>query len=240
MMTKPLIGITMFRVQQGNFPRAALNQAYINAVQKAGGIPVLIPVGIPEGQFEELFARIDGVLLTGGVDIVPAHYRAPMHPQVTEVDPLRDEMEIALVPWLVKSQKPFFGICRGIEVINVALGGTLYTHISDQLPNALHHPCYPDLPRNLLAHTVSVEASSRLADILGNPQVWVNSLHHQGVKDLAPGLRATAFAPDGLVEGLEINDHPFGLAVQWHPEELIDQLHMLNLFQALVQASLHA
>ena len=238
-MKKPLIGITAFRHRQGTLPRAALNQTYITAVQKAGGIPVLIPVGIPEDHFDDLFARLDGIIFTGGVDIVPGRYNAPMHPTVTEVDPLRDEMEIAMLQRLVKTEMPIFAICRGIEVINVALGGTLYTHISDQLPNALHHPNYGDLPRTLLAHSVQVESGSRLDDILGSSTVWVNSLHHQGVRDLAPGLRATAFAPDGLVEGLEIIDHPYGVAVQWHPEELIDQPPMLNLFQSLVKASTH-
>jgi putative glutamine amidotransferase len=113
----------------------------------------------------------------------------------------------------------------------------LYTHIADQLPNAIHHPCYPDLPRDLLAHSVRIEGSSRLAQIMGKTQVEVNSLHHQGVKSLAAGLTAAAYAPDGLLEGLEVPEHPFALGVQWHPEELVHLPHMLALFEALVQAA---
>lgn len=238
-MSKPVIGVTAFRLDEDpTFPKAALNQAYITAVEKAGGIPLLIPVGVTTALLDDLMARLDGVLLTGGVDVNPAFYGAPMHPEVTELDLVRDEMEIALVKWMIKAKRPFLGICRGFEVINVALGGTLYTHISDQLAGALHHPCF-GLPRNLLSHSVEVKAGSRLASILGEGESWVNSLHHQGVRDLAPVLKVVAVAPDGLVEGLELEDHPFALGVQWHPEELIDQPKMLGLFQALVNASAH-
>jgi putative glutamine amidotransferase len=198
---------------------------------------VLIPVGIRPDQFDTLCTNLDGIVLTGGVDINPVLYGAPMHPEVTELDPARDETEIALANWLVKNEKPFLGICRGIEVMNVALGGTLYTHISDQLPQALFHPCYGDLPRNLLAHSVDVEAGTRLSSLIGEGQVWVNSLHHQGIRDLAPDLLAVAHAGDGLVEGVEIPGHPFAVGVQWHPEELVDHENMLNLFKALVGAS---
>ncbi len=238
-MSKPVIGVTAFRLDEDpTFPKAALNQAYITAVEKAGGIPLLIPVGVTSALLDDLMARLDGVLLTGGVDVNPAYYGAPMHPEITELDLVRDEMEIALVKWMIKEKKPFLGICRGFEVINVALGGSLYTHISDQLEDALHHPCF-GLPRNLLSHSVEVEVGSRLATILGEGESWVNSLHHQGVRNLAPVLKAVAVAPDGLVEGLELEDHPFALGVQWHPEELIDQPKMLALFQALVNASVH-
>ncbi len=236
-MSKPVIGVTAFRLDEDpTFPKAALNQAYITAVEKAGGIPLLIPVGITAPLFDDLLARMDGVLLTGGADMNPAYYGAPMHPEITELDIDRDEMEIALVHRLVEEGKPFLGICRGFEVINVALGGTLYTHISDQLTGALHHPCF-GLPRNLLSHSVAVEGGSRLGSLLGAGESWVNSLHHQGIRDLAPVLRAVACAEDGLVEGIELSDHPFALAIQWHPEELIDQPKMLALFQALVGAA---
>ena len=238
-MSKPIIGVTTFRLNpRGVLPRMALNEAYVRAVQAAGGIPVLIPVGITPDQFDDLFGSLDGVLLTGGVDLNPARYGAPMHPEIDELDLARDEMEIAMVHWLLENNKPFLGICRGIEVINVALGGTLYTHISDQLPNALFHPCYGgDRPRNLLSHHVNVEPGSKLAGLIGEGQVWVNSLHHQGIHELAPGLRAVAFAGDGLVEGIEHPSHPFAIGVQWHPEELIEHPNMLNLFQAFMKAS---
>lgn len=237
-MAKAIIGISAGRVRAGQeVIRAAVNQRYVEAVQKAGGIPVIVPVGITARQFSTLFSRLDGFLLTGGDDIDPLQYGDEMHPSVGGVDVVRDEMEIAMVKWLLKEKKPLLGICRGFEIINVALGGTLYTHIADQLPNALHHPCYPDLPRDLLAHDVRIESGSRLAQIMGKTQVEVNSLHHQGVKSLAPGLTASARASDGLLEGFEIDEYPFALGVQWHPEELVHFPHMLALFKALVQAA---
>jgi putative glutamine amidotransferase len=117
------------------------------------------------------------------------------------------------------------------------LGGTLYTHIGDQFPGALRHDWYPDIPRTYLAHPVRVEEGSRIGEIVGEPLLQVNSLHHQGIKYLSPGLRAVAFAPDGIVEAVELPEHPFGLAVQWHPEWLTDQDSMRRLFSAFVEAA---
>jgi putative glutamine amidotransferase len=237
-MAKPLIGITANKiVQANNLERSALNESYIKAVLKAGGIPVIIPTGITPDLFDELLGHVGGVLFTGGVDINPACYGEATIPEVDEADDARDQMEIPMVKWVVQNKKPFFGICRGCQMINVALGGTLYTHLYGQFPDALQHTRYPNLPRNLLAHTVQVDGNSTLKHVLGNELVDVNSLHHQGVRTLAAGLKAVAYAPDGLIEGLELPGHPFGIAVQWHPEELIDQAAMLNLFQALVNAS---
>lgn len=238
-MTNPLIGITTNQVVMGRMqvPRIALNTTYIRAVQKAGGIPVMIPIGIQSDDYDALLGAMDGVLFTGGVDINPALYGAPMHAQVTEVDLERDEMEVGMLKWVVENRKPFMGICRGVELVNVGLGGTLYTHLYDQLPNALYHTCYEgDLPRSFLAHPVRTEASSRLQQILGE-EPWVNSLHHQGIRTVGKGLRATAHSSDGLVEGIELEGHPFGVAVQWHPEELTHIEPMLNLFKTFVQAS---
>ncbi len=120
--------------------------------------------------------------------------------------------------------------------MNVALGGNLYTHIPDQLPNALDHS-YPGNMRTVLVHEVRIEEGSRIAEIFGEPVIKVNSLHHQGLKDIAPSLRAAGYAPDGLVEAIELHDHPFGLAVQWHPEWLTDQASTQSLFKKFVEAS---
>jgi putative glutamine amidotransferase len=156
---------------------------------------------------------------------------------VGELDPERDTLEIPLLRFVVAQEKPFLGICRGLQVTNVALGGTLYTHIEDQYPGALKHDWYPDIPRDTLAHPVRVEEGSRMAEILGEPLLQVNSLHHQGIKDLAPTLKAAAYAPDGMIEAVEMPGHRFGLAVQWHPEWLTDQEPMRKLFRAFVQAA---
>jgi putative glutamine amidotransferase len=132
--------------------------------------------------------------------------------------------------------KPFLGICRGCQVMDVALGGTLYTHLPDQLPNALDHS-YPGNMRTVLVHDVKIEEGTYFAEILGKPILRVNSLHHQGLKEIAPSLRVAGYAPDGLVEAIELPDHPFGLAVQWHPEWLIDQPSTRSLFAKFIQAA---
>jgi putative glutamine amidotransferase len=153
------------------------------------------------------------------------------------VDLERDSIELSLLDSFINTGKPFLGICRGFQMINIGLGGTLYTDIEDQKPGALKHDYYPNYPRTYLAHKVEVKGGTRLAKILGETDILVNSLHHQGAKDLPAGLIQSAWAPDGLVESVELPDHPFGLAVQWHPEWLMDQPIMGRLFSALVEAA---
>jgi putative glutamine amidotransferase len=135
------------------------------------------------------------------------------------------------------SRIPFLGICRGIQVINVALGGTLYADIAGQFSEEIRHDCYPDLDRDQPAHDVAIAPGSRLAQVLGMTRVATNSMHHQAVRQLAPGLVATAYAPDGLLEAFEIPEHAFGLAVQWHPECMPDSPPMQLLFRAFAEAA---
>ncbi len=237
-MAAPLLGITTYRQPHAQgFPVNSVVEAYVQAVSQSGGIPVLIPLGLPEAQLRELVARLDGVLFSGGGDIDPQRYGAEGHPAVSGVDLDRDRVELCLVPVVIQKRMPFFGICRGIQTLNVALGGTLYTHIPDQLPGALPHPHVEGNRRDDLAHEVWVKPGSQLADILGVESTLVNSLHHQGVREIAPGLEATAFAPDGLVEGVELANYPFGIAVQWHPEWLMAHAPMRALFTAFVEAA---
>jgi putative glutamine amidotransferase len=153
------------------------------------------------------------------------------------VDEARDEIEIALAQYVVKSGQPFLGICRGAQVVNVALGGSLYTDIPDQFGRSLRHDWFPKIRRDHLAHTVAVDPGSRLAEILGTRNVEVNSIHHQAVQQAAPGLIVTGHAPDGLVESLELEGHLFGILVQWHPEWLPGQEPMQRLFHAFVAAA---
>jgi len=234
----PVIGVTVYGgTSENDLPIAAVNTAYINAIRQGGGLPVLIPNQLLEEEWRELYPRLDGILFTGGGDIRTELFNGTPHPAVGEVDDGRDSLELGLFRQVVTDGKPFLGICRGCQLANVALGGGLYTHIPDQLPNALRHDWYPDIPRNYLAHAVRVEEDSRCAQILGEPLLRVNSLHHQGLKDLAPRLKAVGYAPDGLVEAVEIPDHPFGIAVQWHPEWLTDQQPMRRLFAAFVEAA---
>ncbi|HET6594484.1 MAG TPA: gamma-glutamyl-gamma-aminobutyrate hydrolase family protein [Anaerolineales bacterium] len=234
---KPLIGITtnQSKTPYGQ-PTVMLMQSYINAVMQAGGVPVLIPSLIAEDGWETLYSRLDGILFSGGGDIGLEHSPGEPHPRIDDVDLARDSIELKMVQAAASDGKPFLGICRGCQVVNVALGGTLYTHIPDQLPNALDHS-YPGNMRTTLVHEVKVEEGTQMAEIFGEPILRVNSLHHQGLKDIAPSVRVAGHAPDGLVEAVELPDHPFGLAVQWHPEWLTDQQPMRNLFRGLVQAA---
>jgi putative glutamine amidotransferase len=237
-MTAPLIGVTAGRsTTRSGLASIELVDAYLQAVIRAGGIPVIIPTGLSAADVQELRGRLDGVLLTGGADVDPARFQGRPHPNVYDVDADRDEMEIRLTQTAVETQWPFLGICRGVQVMNVALGGTLYTDIADQFPHALRHDWYPNIPRSYRAHEVTLDATSRLAGILGAQQVPVNSLHHQGLERVADGLRVVAHAPDEMIEAVELPDHRFGFGVQWHPEWLQDMTEMRALFSALVRAA---
>ena len=237
-MKLPLIGLTASRLTgKSGHPMHAVPEAYVRALSEAGALPALIPLGLPEESLGALLARLDGVLFTGGGDIVPERYHGAAVEQVHDVDPDRDRVEFCLVEDVLKSQMPFLGICRGFQVVNVAMGGTLYEDIGSQCDGALKHDYYPDWARDHLAHEVQLEPGSRLADILGGTRIQVNSLHHQGVRELAPGLLSVGHSPDGLVEAVEVPGHPFGLSVQWHPECLPDRLEMRRLFRAFVEAA---
>lgn len=235
----PIIGVTsnFDAPQEGPFGSISVGESYIQAVLHAGGVPVVIPVGLLEEDLQTLLAHLDGILFTGGSDIDPQRFNGRSHPRVYGIDERRDALELRLVRMAAEEGKPFLGICRGIQVINVALGGTLYTDIADQLPHALKHDWYPDSPRNFLAHPVRLEPECRLAQILGGQSVEVNSLHHQGLEHLAPSLRAVGFAPDQLIEAVELPGHPFGLGIQWHPEWLQDDASQRQLFRAFVEAA---
>ena len=235
-MSRPLIGITACHVTTAEgYPAVRILRAYVTAIADAGGAPILIPPELDEPSWQTLLARLDGVLFSGGADIGLEHFVGEPHPTI-DVEADRDAIELPLLRAAVETDKPLLGICRGLQVMNVALGGTLYTHILDQLPNALQHDWH-DQPRDTLAHPVRMEEGTRLAEALGAPVVQVNTLHHQGIKDLAPGLIPTAYAPDGLIEGIELPGHPFALAVQWHPEWLTEHEEMRKLFRAFVESA---
>ena len=235
-MTQPVIGITCKQavINPGEYASTAQSEKYIEAILKAGGLPVLIPNLLPDPALEELRQRLDGILFTGGPDVDPALFGGDIHPKVYGVYAERDRTEIALIRRAAETRQPFMGICRGIQVINVALGGSLYTHIPDFVPDALHHW---DNKAKQRVHEVRIAEGSVLARITSSTSLATNSMHHQGIKDVAPQLKATAWASDGLVEGVELPAHPFALGVQWHPEWLADDDKMLALFRALVTAA---
>ena len=234
---KPLIGITTFQsVNVYGHPTVVLMQSYIRAIMQAGGVPVLIPSMIADDGWDALYSRLDGILFSGGGDIGLEYAPGDPHPRIDDVELERDSVEFKMIQASASDGKPFLGICRGCQVLNVALGGTLYTHIPDQLPRALDH-AYPGNKRTILVHEVKVEEGTHISEILGEPIIRVNSLHHQGLKNIAPPLRVAGHAPDGLVEAVELPDHPFGIAVQWHPEWLTDQVPTQNLFRKFVESA---
>lgn len=238
---RPLIGLTTFQRDIGKQRQvivSGLGQTYIRAVEMAGGIPVLIPCGLSDEDNQAIFDRLDGVLLPGGGDIDPVLYGGIEHETVYGISPERDKTELWMANEAVNKSKPVFAICRGHQVFNVALGGTLWEDIPTLMPNGKKHAFHVGYPRNYLAHTVDVFADTHLSRYLGVGDIGTNSLHHQGVKKLAPDMIATAVSPDGVVEGIEVPGHPFAIGVQWHPELLVDDdPKMLALFEGLVDAA---
>jgi len=234
----PLIGITTHRPADPD--RASLDAlltGIVRGVERAGGWPVLIPPDLGPAALQGVFTRLQGVLFSGGGDLDPARYGSPPHPLTAGVDAARDEAELALMRWAVAEARPLFGICRGAQVLNVALGGTLYGDVAEH-PGALRHT-YPSEQPAARPHLVQLAEGSRLGELLGQPLLTVNSLHHQAVRAPAPSLRVTARAPDGLIEAVELpaSAHPFALAVQWHPESLPDAPEMQRLFAGFVAAA---
>lgn len=236
-MSRPIIGIT---TNQGRntygHPTVVLMQSYLDAILQAGGVPVLIPSTLGEEELTALYGRLDGILFSGGGDVALEHFSGDPHPRIEDVDPARDTVELALLRAAAADGKPFLGICRGCQLVNVAFGGTLYTHLPDQFPGALDHD-YPGSLRALLVHEVKIDEGTRTAEVLGEPIIKVTSNHHQGLKEIPGPLRVAGKSPDGLVEAIELPDHPFGLAVQWHPEWMTDQPSTQSLFRKFVAAA---
>jgi putative glutamine amidotransferase len=237
-MTRPKIGVTVSADENKDRTRELnLKEAYFSSIRQAGGEPVAFPMDTPVDLIPEILSTFRGILLSGGGDIDPEIFDGQPHPKVYGIDPIRDRLEIELAKFCADTKFPLFGICRGLQVINVALGGTLYTDITDQLTGALKHPCYPEYSRDYLAHSVLINVSTHLTAITGKNQMKVNSMHHQGIKDLAQELTLSAMAPDGLVEGVELMFHPFYVGVQWHPECLPNSESDQALFSAFVRVS---
>ena len=237
-MSLPIIGITTGHSKNDHgLQQIHLLRSYVDATIKAGGVPIIIPPELPEENWKALYEKLDGIIFSGGADIDPKRFNGEDHPAVQGVDSERDTLELSLIDHTVEKEKPFLAICRGFQLLNIALGGTLYTHISDQFENSLQHSTPRDQARDTLAHEIRVEEGTHLAEILGKPILKVNSWHHQGVKDIPPQLKITAHSSDGLVEAMELPEHPFAIAVQWHPEWMPEDNAMQNLFKTFVKAA---
>jgi len=237
MSRDPLVGVTT-SITVGQTPeRAYVNSAYLHAVQQAGGVPVLLPPQLSAASLERLGRGLDALLLTGGGDMDPAHFGESPHPSLYEVAPARDTLELGVIQSALDRKRPILAICRGIQVLNVALGGSLHQDVGTDPGTEVAHS--QKEARDQTTHKITVTPGSRLARVMGADEVEVNSFHHQVIKSLGRGLTAVAWAPDHLIEGVELEDDMrWVLGVQWHPEHLTkDSEPARRLFAALVAAA---
>jgi putative glutamine amidotransferase len=214
------------------------NGNYPAALAASGALPVVMPLGLPDDALADLFHRLDGLCLAGGVDVDPAHYGEVRHPALGKIDALRDATELKLARWALAADLPLFGVCRGIQLLNVAAGGSLYQDLAAQAPTSRKHDyTTAESPWERPVHAVCVAEGSRLAGILETGEVMTNSFHHQAVKDVAGEFVPVAWASDGVVEGIEASGHRFAMGVQWHPEGMFTTDPLARkLFAAFVAA----
>lgn len=244
MTVVPVIGVSTSEVRrsedhgtvrQGEPPRAelALGERYLDALRGAGGLPMIL-APVRTSAIDLLLDRLDGICLSGGPDLHPHAYGAAEHPELGPSEPELDRFELALARRAFARGMPILAICRGLQVLNVARGGTLHQHLPDLGEGVDHRQT---LNGNRTTHEVQLEAGSRLATLVGKRTLRVNSFHHQGVDVLGRGLRVVGRGPDGLVEALEGTSDAFTFAVQWHAEYLTTRAEQLALFEGLVGAA---
>ncbi|HEX5781341.1 MAG TPA: gamma-glutamyl-gamma-aminobutyrate hydrolase family protein [Solirubrobacteraceae bacterium] len=245
MGARPLIGVTTSEVRrkqkaqplpQGDRPQPeiVLGVVYARAVEQAGGAPVVLPP-VFEEDVESLVDHLSGICLSGGPDLDPATYGADRHEKLGPVEPELDAFELAVVRRADERGLPILGICRGAQVLNVARGGTLHQHVPDVSDGSVAHR-QTESGRET-THPIKIEQGSRLAGIVGPGDLEVNAFHHQAVDRLGRGLRAVAWAPDGIVEGIEDDGDALYLGVQWHVETLTHLTRHARLFEWLVDAA---
>jgi putative glutamine amidotransferase len=216
--------------------RTGVNAAYVRSVLAAGGVPIVLSPLIGPSYAARALDGVDALVLTGGEDMDPAWYQTEPHPKANPPSRERDLFELALFAAARQRELPILGICRGIQVINVALGGTLWQDLPSERPGPVDH--YPESGRSERTHLVRLQPGGRTASALGGSEIRVNSFHHQAVRDLAPKLIATGWSEDGLIEAVEsAPGEPWLLAVQWHPEEMHVEVRSPDrgLFRALVE-----
>lgn len=233
-MKRPIIGVTPSIRAQGR--EIFLRFNYLQMILDAGAIPLTLPHALPEGGAAQQLEALDGLLFSGGGDIDPAFYHEQRHPKTVDgTDGLRDALELPLFEAAWARDLPILGICRGIQLVNVARGGTLFQDLPDQYPSSVNHR--QDEPYSAPVHAVSPVPGTPLARLAGSEPFFVNSMHHQGVKDVGDALEIEAKAPDGLVEALWAPGKRFVRAVQWHPEYLPDSPVTKTLINAFIESA---
>jgi putative glutamine amidotransferase len=223
-----IVAVSATRRTDAGRERVALNTAYVYALMRAGIIPLLVPPMLDPEAARAALDGVRGLVLTGGEDVEPARYGATPHAKLGETDRARDAVELALIAGAERRRLPVLAICRGIQILNVALGGTLYQDLASERPGPIDHA------DTRSRHGLRIAPGTMLYRTLDTGNAKVNTRHHQAIRDLAPALRATAWAEDGVIEGAERNDPaaPWTLAVQWHPEEDVEDA----LFQGFADA----
>jgi putative glutamine amidotransferase len=236
-MPKPVIGLTC-QLFPEPLARSSVNQQYVDAVIAAGGAPVLIPIGLDVEALDRLYGLLDAVLLPGGDDVSPTLYGEQPHPQLGEVSEARDWLEVQVARRALRDGLPLLGICRGVQVLAVAGGGSLWQDVPSQYEAALGHDVR-EHGRDHLCHEIEVERGSRLERAIGATSATVNSFHHQAVRDVPEGFWVTARAGDGIVEAIESRDARFVMGVQCHPEGMwrTTAPEFAGLFSAFVEAA---
>ncbi len=234
-MKKPIIGLTPQYDYERN--RVWIGPNYLNAIRRAGGVPLLLPLQADKEELTVAANLCDGILFTGGPDIDPFRFGEETIRQGGVVVPERDKMEEDLFDIVIQTGKPVLGICRGIQILNVFLGGTIYQDIPAQFPSDLSIAHSQQSGNSVLTHSVLVKEGTLLSEILGKDYLKVNSFHHQAVKDVAPVLKVAGVSVDSLIEALYLPEHRFFLGVQWHPEHLFDTNEdALHIFKAFINA----
>lgn len=232
---KPIIGIACGHEAKEGRDRYYVNTVNIRMVAENGGVPVLLPNPFDEDKLKAALDMVDGLYLPGGVDVDPHLYGEEPLAGMGSFDPDWDAVDVVVAKAALERNMPILGICRGMQVLNVAAGGTLYQDIPSQVPGALKHS--QKGPRWAASHAVELDGESRLAKTLGATELRINSYHHQAVKDVAPGFRAVANAPDGVIEAIESTQHRYAVGVQWHPELMIERDPMYKaLFVDFIEA----
>ncbi len=232
---KPIIGINL-DVTGGSPPQAAIQSTYFEAVQKAGGIPVLLPP-MPDSDLDDLFRSLQGLMLIGGLDYCPTKYGEQASSLVELCDPRREDFDFRLIDRTIsRTDMPILGICAGAQLLNIALGGSLIQDINSELPDTqVVHTINAGWQANPHKHPINLKLSSQLGKIYKSDRLNVPTSHHQSVKKLGQGLIAVAHADDGIIEAIELEGRPFTIGVQWHPER--DFEGNADLFKHFVQAA---
>jgi putative glutamine amidotransferase len=233
----PRIGITAGRIKKGTAYAYELGEAYLQAIHHAGGMPIILPAGFPEPLLESLLSQCDALILSGGGDIDPRTFQPTTDSRAHSIDQQRDSGECFLARQAFQNAMPILGICRGIQLLNVAFGGSLYIDLLEDLPGSDKHAFYPNLPRDAYRHTIQIDPENLFYELMAKETIKVNSLHHQGIKELGEGLMAVAYAEDGSIETIVAESHPWCIGVQWHPECLPKDKDAQKLFSELINAA---